>query len=91
MFARYHIRANRRAKLQGQQLDITFPRRGRPSKFRRLERAGQMRLSLDGAIRPNYTHSPNVAIEQNLADSLQMMLSTAITPDNPITDADVPF
>jgi hypothetical protein len=36
----------RRAKLQGEQLDITFPRRGRPSRFRRLERAGQMRLEL---------------------------------------------
>jgi hypothetical protein len=36
----------RRAKLQGEQLDITFPRRGRPSRFRRLERAGQMRLDL---------------------------------------------
>jgi hypothetical protein len=40
----------RRAKLQGEQLDITFPRRGRPSRFRRLERAGQMRLGLDGHL-----------------------------------------
>jgi hypothetical protein len=44
----YQIRATRRSrrKLQGEQLDITFPRRGRPSRFRRLERAGQMRLGL---------------------------------------------
>jgi hypothetical protein len=44
----YQIRATRRArrKLQGEQLDITFPRRGRPSRFRRLERAGQMSLAL---------------------------------------------
>jgi hypothetical protein len=36
----------RRGKLQGEQLDISFPRRGRPSRFRRLERAGQMALAL---------------------------------------------
>jgi hypothetical protein len=40
----------RRSKLQGEQLDITFPRRGRPSRFRRLERAGQMSLALHGQI-----------------------------------------
>jgi hypothetical protein len=38
----------RRAKLQGEQLDIAFPRRGRLSRFRKLERAGQMRLGLHG-------------------------------------------
>jgi hypothetical protein len=38
----------RRAKLQGEQLDISFPRRGRLSRFRKLERAGQMRLGLHG-------------------------------------------
>lgn len=42
---RFHQRI-RRGKLQGEQLDITFPRRGRPSRFRRLERAGQMSLDL---------------------------------------------
>jgi hypothetical protein len=45
----------RRAKLQGEQLDITFPRRGRPSRFRRLERAGQMSLALEA---PRKTHEP---------------------------------
>lgn len=94
MFNReYQVRANRegRRKLEGEQIDITFPRRGRPSRYRRLERAGQMRLGLIGAIRPNYLNSPHVEIKQNLADSLQMALSTAITPENPITDLDVPF
>src|SRR5258708_33020135 len=53
MFAReYHIRA-RRSKLEGEQLDITFPRRGRPSRIRRLERAGQMRLQLH----PSYSRT----------------------------------
>ncbi len=43
----YHVRANRQGRrLEGQQLDISFPRRGRPSRFKRLERAGQMRLEL---------------------------------------------
>lgn len=41
----YQPRA-RRAKLQGEQIDIGFPRRGRTSRVRRLERAGQMRLGL---------------------------------------------
>jgi hypothetical protein len=49
LFAReYHIRAKRaaRQKLQGEQLDISFPVRGRPKKQRVLERCGQMRLNL---------------------------------------------
>lgn len=46
MFNRSYQARRRRTKLQGEQLDITFPRRGRPSKFRNLERAGQMRLGL---------------------------------------------
>ena len=36
----------RRARLQGQQLDISFPRRGRPTRIRVLERCGQLRLNL---------------------------------------------
>src|SRR5438309_695240 len=48
----------RRAKLQGEQLEITFPRRGRPSRFRRLERAGQMRLGLHGQTK--FTQSEHV-------------------------------
>jgi hypothetical protein len=53
LFAReYHIRAKRagRQKLQGQQLDISFPVRGRPKKQRVLERCGQMRLNLAGGL-----------------------------------------
>ena len=44
----YQTRARRRA-LQGQQLDIYFPRRGRPSRKLRLERAGQLSLNLQPA------------------------------------------
>jgi hypothetical protein len=87
MFAReYHIRAKRaaRRKLEGEQLDITFPRRGRPSRFRNLERAGQMRLTLTiGA-----TKVPNVPRAQafehdkeTLDDALQMTF-----PVRPLTD-----
>jgi hypothetical protein len=48
----------RRAKLQGEQLDIAFPRRGRLSRFRKLERAGQMRLGLHGQTK--FTQSEHV-------------------------------
>jgi len=68
MFAReYHIRAKRqgRAKLQGEQIDITFPRRGRPSKFRRLEKAGQMRLGLHGKVQQTAATSATCAINVN--------------------------
>jgi hypothetical protein len=44
MFNRSYQRGARRTPLQGEQLDIGFPRRGRTSRMRRLERAGQMRL-----------------------------------------------
>ena len=42
---RLHQRV-RRGKLQGEQQRLAFPRRGRPTKFRTLERCGQMRLNL---------------------------------------------
>jgi hypothetical protein len=55
----YHVRA-RRSRLQGEQLDISFPRRGRLSRFRKLERAGQMRLGLHGQTKLTI-EAPNVA------------------------------
>lgn len=49
MFNRtYQIRA-RQSVLQGQQLDIGFPIRGRPTRRRTLEKCGQMRLNLQPA------------------------------------------
>lgn len=86
------LRLNQR--LQGEQLDFAFPRRGRPTRRKLLERCGQMRLGFDGQInltRPAYMRLANIEIEENLPDALQLILSTAITPENPITDADVPF
>jgi hypothetical protein len=84
LFAReYHIRAKRaaRQKLQGEQLDITFPRRGRPSRIRRLERAGQMRLGL-GAPPKNIRIVQSVQNEPETLDSaLQMTF-----PVRPYTD-----
>jgi len=52
----YRVRANRqgqgRSGLEGEQLDLSFPaRRGRPTRFKRLERAGQMRLELHGQLK----------------------------------------
>jgi hypothetical protein len=61
----------RRAKLQGEQLDITFPRRGRPSRFRRLERAGQMSLGLEGQITQNVQNQQNRQIAQDSPDDVR--------------------
>jgi hypothetical protein len=55
MFNRSYQRAARRTPLQGEQIDIYFPRRGRTSRFRKLERAGQMRLNL---VRPAANSEP---------------------------------
>lgn len=46
MLNRAYQRAARRTPLQREQIDIGFPRRGRSSRVRRLELAGQMRLNL---------------------------------------------
>ena len=67
----YHI-ARRRSKLQGEQLDITFPRRGRPSRFRRLERAGQMRLNLAGGLNQTRSVVTSPPEPETLDDALQM-------------------
>lgn len=61
----------RRGKLQGEQLDITFPRRGRPSRFRRLERAGQMALALTAGKSANCTNHRITAIEQTEQNACQ--------------------
>jgi hypothetical protein len=62
----------RNGKLRGQQLDITFPRRGRPTKHRVLERCGQMTLIL-GPPPKNVRIVQNVQEEpETLDDALQM-------------------
>lgn len=67
----------RRGKLQGEQLDITFPRRGRPSRFRRLERAGQMTLDLTkSASRAN--SGTSVRVGSGDESSRQVAVSDAI-------------
>lgn len=43
-------------KLRGEQLDIRFPIRGRPTRIRVLERAGQMRLNLQPATAKVISH-----------------------------------
>lgn len=48
----------RNGKLRGHQLDLAFPRRGRPSKHRVLERCGQMRLDLSAAVKPKVEFRP---------------------------------
>jgi hypothetical protein len=86
MFAReYHIRAKRagRRKLEGEQLDITFPRRGRPSKHRVLERCGQMQLALCRyPKRPRIVQNVQVVqMSRDFDDALQMTF-----PIRPLTD-----
>jgi hypothetical protein len=84
MFNReYQIRAKRqaRAKLRGEQTEILFPRRGRPSRVRRLEKAGQMRLGLHGkvqqtaatcAINVSEQTEPNACHAEDFEAALQM-------------------
>jgi hypothetical protein len=84
MFAReYHIRANRqgRRRLQGEQLDITFPRRGRPSKFRRLERAGQMRLQLHGKVQQTAATSAPAIERKRTGNECDSECELKVTPE----------
>jgi len=83
MFNRtYQIRA-RKGKLQGEQLDITFPRRGRPSKHRVLERCGQMQLALAEGKPPQNVRI--VQIVQNEPESLDDALQMTF-PVRPYTE-----
>lgn len=81
MFNReYQVRAKRRGKLEGEQLDITFPRRGRPSRIRRLERAGQMRLGLTAGR--EWTKSEHAAKSSPPADpDHQLSIEEVYDPD----------
>jgi hypothetical protein len=84
MFNRTGQLRSRKARLNGQQLDIAFPRRGRPSKFRRLERAGQMRLDLQ---RP--TANTHAACAKHTADVHPETMDSALDylfPVGPMTD-----
>jgi hypothetical protein len=82
MFNRTYQIRRRRTKLQGEQLDITFPRRGRPTKFRRLERAGQMRLGLTpGRETKCGDHGTKVAIPESIDSALDYLF-----PVRPMTD-----
>jgi len=81
----YQIRA-RRQKLQGEQLDITFPRRGRPTKHRVLERCGQLQLALNGQIKltPAAATEPAPTLArpaETLEDALQMTF-----PNQPLSE-----
>jgi hypothetical protein len=66
----------RNGKLRGQQLDITFPRRGRPTKHRVLERCGQLQLELQPARicskSTDLCNKPPTACDESLDDALQM-------------------
>ncbi len=94
MFAReYHIRANRqsRSRLEGEQLDISFPRRGRPSRFRRLERAGQLRLELHGQLKLTID-GPKVRKSDGNSESLKETFDTALDltfPERPLTELEL--
>jgi hypothetical protein len=98
MFNReYHVRANRegRAKLQGEQQRLAFPRRGRPSKFRRLERAGQMRLGLHGVTKIETIHATKVqqtasshAVESDAIDDIDSALQMTF-PVGPLSELEL--
>lgn len=68
------------ARLKGCQLDLVFPIRGRPTKRRALEKAGQMRIPFAGVLRCSASAKPMPAIE-TLDDALQ-----ATFPIRPFTD-----
>ena len=92
----YHVRANRQGRrLEGQQLDISFPRRGRPSRFKRLERAGQMRLELLPINRrtrkPEFVTSPVEKSEGN-SRSLKETFESALDlcfPERALTELEL--
>ena len=106
------MRRSHQQRLQGEQLDIRFPRRGRPTRIRVLERCGQLRLNLCGAAKTERVvhfvqlvrneESLDAALDlcfpereltepERMRELNRLFQSTAITPENPITDADVPF
>ena len=86
MFNRtYHVRA-RRERLQGEQLDISFPRRGRPSKFRRLEKCGQMRLNLQPG--KSAENVPTEPIVQKEPESFERALELTF-PERPLTEMEL--
>ena len=79
----------RRPKLQGEQLDISFPRRGRPSRFRRLERAGQMRLGLTAGKYTKCTNHRITEIDQTEQNACQESPEAALDylfPIRPLTE-----
>lgn len=88
MFNReYHVRANRRAraKLQGEQLELADPRRGRPTRIRVLERCGQLRLNLQPET-AKLSKLRNLAIRQEdpeaFDDALEMTFPTRPPSDD---------
>ena len=69
----YQIRARRRPRLDGEQLGIAFPRRGRPSRLRTLERSGQLRLNLCGKLEQTAAPAPpRETAPETFDDVLQM-------------------
>ena len=70
--------------LEGQQTDFTFPRRGRPSRKRRLERAGQLSLNLQPcAARVEKISTPSPKLE-TFDEALQMTF-----PERELTDEEL--
>jgi hypothetical protein len=87
----YQIRARRSVeggKLKGEQQRLAFPQRGRPSRFRVLERCGQMRLELTApaksrtcAITASGQTERNACQPEDLDTALQMTF-----PVGPMTE-----
>lgn len=77
------MRLHQRIRLQGEQLDISFPRRGRPTRYRRLEGAGQMRLGLHGQI--NLTV---VATTIREPETIEQAVDY-LFPERPLTEAEL--
>jgi hypothetical protein len=79
----YQQRARRSARLQGEQLDISFPHRGRPSRIRVLERCGQLRLSLCDAGPLKQAERQHTALPQrdNFDPDRQLSIEEVYDPE----------
>lgn len=89
MLNRSYQRA-RNGKLKGHQLDLVFPRRGRPSRHRALERCGQATLDFGGAClrlatQGTTTTPPIGPLQRNNAETLDDALQTCF-PIRPMTE-----
>lgn len=67
----------RSAKLTGEQLKLCFPRRGRPTRRRQLERAGQMELPLTHSRTRKAVFVTTDGTPESFDDALQMTFPVA--------------